>query len=233
VVDNQLREQVLNEAIRIGDKLLERAERDENGIFWQTLQSEGRGNYSKGVSVTLYDGVPGIAVFLMQLFQMTQSQKYLDAARGGMDWSVEHSRCNPSDNFALFTGRMGVCFALKRLFEVTHESEYMEQALSIAKGAEQFVSSNNSRNDLLNGRAGTLLGLLHLDALSQEQWITPLIELGIEQLIDQSHDGPTGLYWDRSPDQIHGLCGFSHGSAGVGYAWLEMGRHFRNPTFYW
>jgi hypothetical protein len=50
--------------------------------------------------------------------------------------------------------------------------------------------------------------------------------------VDRANHGPVGLYWDRSSQQISGLCGFSHGAAGIGFVFLELGRYFQNEVFY-
>jgi lantibiotic modifying enzyme len=87
-------------------------------------------------------------------------------------------------------------------------------------------------DDLINGNSGTLLGLLHLHAASGEKWILESIDCFIRHLVDRANHGPAGLYWDRSPQLISGLFGFSHGAAGIGFVFLELGHYFQNEAFY-
>lgn len=233
VTDTLLEDQILREAVRIGDDLLSQAKQDENGKYWMAMGQDVRGQITWNSTADLYLGASGIALFFMDLFRMTQSERYLQAAREGMRWAIVNSKAHGAESYGFFAGRMGVCFGLKNLFKLTEELRWIDEAVSIAKECGPFLRSVRTRNELLNGRAGTLLGLLHLYAVTQDSGILELMRFGVEQLLDQAFHGPVGLYWDRSGDQIHGLCGLSHGSGGVGLVFLELGKHFHNESFYW
>jgi hypothetical protein len=234
-MDKELRRQILNEAIRIGDELLSQAERDEHGLSWQTMSVDHANNRqivwrkSEGI----YSGVSGIVLFLLELYRQTKDEKYLQAAIEGMHWTEWYCQNNPTDYYAFFTGRMGVAYTMLRMAEVTRDSDYLEKALTIAKPCPVFLASPKTVNDLINGTSGTLLALLHLHAATKHEWLLETINLFIEHLLRSVHHGPVGLYWDRSPLNIRGLCGFSHGAAGVGFVFLELGHYFQNEAFYW
>ncbi len=232
-MDPQLREQILAEARRLGDELLNRAEHDQNGMSWKSMNlgQDRVIDWVKGP--TIYSGVSGIALFFLELFRLTQNQEYLDAAVRGMRWTEWFCRENPTDYYALFTGRMGIPFALLRMYHFTKESAYLEKALAIVRTGCDFLKAANRVNDLIGGTSGALLGLLHLHAASREGWLLETIDRFIEHLLAAAHAGKSGLYWDRSPMHISGLCGFSHGAAGFGFVFLELGRYFRNEAFYW
>jgi lantibiotic modifying enzyme len=237
-LNDKLKNELLAEAIRIGDDLLSLAEHDENGLSWKTMSIDStKQRTDKGYiiwvkSETLYSGVSGIILFLLEFYKQTGNARYLEAATDGMRW-VEHY-CNetPTDYFGFYSGRIGVTYVLSRMYEVTNDSRYLEAALRIAKPCDKFLEAAAAVDDLIGGRAGTLLGLLHLHAVTQETWLLEKIDLFIKHLIDHAFTGPQGLYWDHSPYHIHGLCGFSHGASGVGFAFLEAGRYFQNEALY-
>ncbi len=83
-----------------------------------------------------------------------------------------------------------------------------------------------------DGIAGTLLGLLYIYAIVNEAWLLEYIQEYIDALLKNARFGKVGLYWDTSKNQSQPLCGFSHGSSGVGFVFLELGRYFNNPAFY-
>ncbi|MCP4214272.1 MAG: hypothetical protein GY765_06430, partial [bacterium] len=174
----------------------------------------------------------GIALYLLELFKFTKEEKYKDAAVSGMHWVLDYCEKNPSEYYALFTGRLGVPFALLRMAEVLDESHWQEKALELAKPCSASIEGNHRVDDLINGSAGTLLGLLHLHSATGEKWIVELIDRFALNLLEVSNPGPGGMYWDRSHQAISGLCGFSHGAAGIGYVYLEMGRYFKNDAFF-
>lgn len=231
-MDNNLKEQFLDEAIRIGDDLLNRTEKDEHGFYWKTMGLDGTQiiwNKSEGI----YSGVSGIVLFFIELYKQTKEDKYLEAVKEGIKWVEYYCKENPTNYFAFFTGRMGAAYTMLCVGELLEDKEYQLKALHIAKDCEQFLDMPNGIDDLINGTSGTLLGLLHLHAQTQQDDLLPIIRKFANHLIEGAHVGSEGLYWDKSTKNIKGLCGFSHGAGGVGYVFLELGRYFNNAAFYW
>lgn len=229
---NKLKKDLLNGARRIGDWLLIEAETDENGMHWKTMTMDLNHNVSFIKSESIYSGVSGIALFFLELFKQTQDKRYMDAAVEGMNWTVNYGKKYPSNFYAFFTGRMGVSYTLLQMYKFTREKEYLKNAMAIARPFKDALEDSTGVDDLINGNSGTLLGLLHLHASTGEKWILEFIDCFIRNLVDRANHGPVGLYWDRSPQQISGLCGFSHGAAGIGFVFLELGHYFQNETFY-
>lgn len=223
---------MLEEAIRIGEELLKKAVKDKNGLSWETMILAPDKKVAWFASEGIYAGTSGIAMFFMELYRQTQNKKYLDASSAALEWVDKFCEENPTDYYAFFTGRLGAAFAMQRMFELTGESAYTERALKIARDAESFISKSATIDDLINGISGTLLGLLHLHSLTKNEMLLGMIDRFTGRLIENAHHAAEGLYWDRSPKTIRGLCGFSHGTAGIGFAFLELGKYFKNDSFY-
>jgi hypothetical protein len=231
ITDNNLNKRLLSEAQRIGDRLLAEAETDKDGMYWQSMTMDMDLKISFVKSETIYSGVSGIVLFFLELYKQTRDRRYMDAAVQGMNWVVAYCEKNPSNYYALFTGRMGVSYTLLQMHAYTREEKYLEQALATAGPCRNFPGQGNI-DDLINGSAGTLLGLLHLHAATGAEWLLETMGLYIRRLVERAHHGPAGLYWDRSHQLIGGLCGFSHGAAGIGFVFLELGHYFQNNAFY-
>lgn len=237
-MDNKTRNKIYNEAVRIGEELLSLVKRDKKGMSWETMTIDNTKEredpeyiiWRNGESI--YSGNAGIVLFFLELYKQTRNDNYLEAAVEGMRWVVHYCRENPSDNYAFFTGRMGVSYALLKMHELTHDSHYLERALDIAEPCELFLQNTNTVDDLINGTSGTLLGLLQLHAATGEAWLLEKADLFLQRLVDRSHRGPEGLYWDFSSNNIRGLCSFSHGAAGIGFVFLEAGRYLQNEALY-
>jgi hypothetical protein len=224
----------LQESIKIGDQLIATAKSSTDGIYWETASKDTETDsivWEK--SEGIYSGVSGIALFLIELFKQTKEKKYLDTANKAMQWVDWYCKKNPTNNYALFTGRLGVSFVYLRFFEITNDRSYLEKALFIAKNSFVFLDSQYAVNDLINGFSGTLLGLLHLYAVTNEQLLLEYLYKYIQRLLKNARYGKEGLYWDISKNEIHPLCGFSHGSSGIGFVFLELGHYFRNPAYYY
>ena len=235
-MNEALKQRLLNEAVRIGDELLRRAERDENGLFWKTMSlntESGRRQIDWLASTSIYAGVSGIALFLLELYEQTKAEKYLQAALSGMNWVEQYCHDNPTDFYAFYTGRLGVAYAMLRTAEVTGDRCYLQEALDIARPCLSFLNYEHRIDDLLNGLSGALLALIHLHAATGEVWTLEAADQLIYHLLTRAHYGLEGLYWDRNGQQIRGLCGFSHGAAGVGFVFLELAHYFQNDAFLW
>ncbi len=230
-MDNVLRKQLYNEAIRIGDEILFKAEYDGNGIFWKTMSIDYDQKVSWKTDEGIYSGVSGICLFFIELYKQTKDKKYLNVAIEGMRWVEHYCVSNPTSYFAFYTGRMGVSFTMLKMSEVMNDRSYIKKALRIAEPCESFLEQQHV-SDLLNGIAGTILGLIHLHSATQEKWVLNKIGLFVEHLLGSVQPGPVGLYWDRSNNNIRGLCGLSHGAAGIGFVFLELGHYFQNEVFY-
>ncbi len=230
--NNELRERMSKEAIRIGEWLLSRAKKESSGMCWETMDMDLERNISWSASESIYTGVSGIVLFFLELHKFTSESKYKTAAVEGMRWVLNHCKKNPNTYYSFFTGRMGVSYTLLKMAEAFGESRWTEKALEIAKPCTSILESPFGIDDLINGSSGVVLGLLHLHAATGETWILKAIDVFVKHLIDSAHQGPKGLFWDRSNKCISGLCGFSHGAAGIGWVFLELGHYFRNETFY-
>lgn len=228
----KLKEEILNEAVRIGDWLLANAHEDSSGRYWKCATMDLERNISWDIGENIYCGVSGISFFLMMLHKVTGQDKYLTAAKEGLHWTVNYCAKTPSEFYSFFTGRMGVSYILLKMGEYSGDSNWIEKALELARPCTVSLNSPQPVDDLINGTSGNIIGLLHLHAVTGEKWLVDTIALFAEHLIHSAYQGPKGLYWDRSANTISGLCGFSHGASGIGWVFLELAHYFQNETFY-
>jgi len=225
-----MKDEFLNEAINIGDRLLKSAKRDKHGIFWETPSTYNNViTWSSGESI--YGGNSGIVLFLIALYSETKNEKYLLTAEEAMNWVYFYCKNNPSSNYSFFSGRIGVSYTFIKLAEITKNKLYIKKALTIAKKALLFLNEPFQINDIASGISGTLLGLLFLYESTQEIWVFNYIQKYINVLLSNAHFGKYGLFWDREETQIRPLCGFAHGSGGIGFVFLEVAHYFKNPAF--
>lgn len=232
-MDDKIRSEILTEAERIGDNLLTIADRDENGMSWNITTIEQDNSLTDYKLEDIFTGVSGVVLFLNELFKVSQKEKYLDAAVEGARWLDYQCRREPSAFYSFLNGRMGVSYTFLKMSETTKENRYLQRALSIAADCLDFLNDSRLVSFWLNGASGAILGLLHLHGASGENWLLEKMEPFIRYLLENSHPGPKGVYWDRSNKNISGLCGFGNGAAGIGFVLLELGRYFNNEAFYW
>lgn len=226
-------ETVLLEALRIGEELLAKAEVTPGGYAWSTITMGTSNSIAWEKSEGVYNGVSGIVLLFIELYKRTNDKRYYQAAVEGMRWTWNRCEEQPTDYYAFFTGRLGVAYTMVKMHELTGDKSYLEKSISIARQSHQILNSARPIDDLINGVSGALLCLMHIHAATGDEALLPIIDSFIKFLTERASHGTKGLYWDRGPDQVTGLCGFSHGAAGIGFAFLEAGRYFGNDAFYW
>ncbi len=219
----------LNAAVEIGEKILNKHIRTDD-LSWETLALSGNKIvYQK--SENLYSGNSGIAFFFLELYKSTKDDRYLLPLLQSAKGIEKHCIRNNTDNYSFYTGRMGVIFLFLKLFELTSDDKYLNLSIQLVKTL--FKSSiTNPVDDLINGKAGTLLGLIHLHSFTKDEQTLSYIEKYTNHLLNKFHFYKSGIYWDRSQRSINGLCGFSHGVSGLAYLFLELGNYFNNPALY-
>ncbi|MEQ9441161.1 MAG: lanthionine synthetase LanC family protein [Cyclobacteriaceae bacterium] len=221
---------LLQEAIRIGDQLVRESRVDRHGRYWKTADQVGK-ETRWAEHTCLYNGVSGIALFLLILYQQTQEERFLNAALEALEWA-EHRSDSENGSSALLTGRLSLPFVWLRAHQVLGDNHALTQALT---GTHRLLPQEhaNMAAEYINGISGTVIALLHLHHATQDGRILQELDRCVDQLLSMVQYHPEGIYWDRSGLHIRGLCGFSHGASGVGYAFLELGHYFQNPAFFW
>ncbi|MCP5053354.1 MAG: hypothetical protein GY940_39685 [bacterium] len=230
--NDETRSRLLKEAVRIGEQLLTEAKTGDNGMSWETMGMDEKQEIYFQETTSIYSGVAGISLFFLELYKQTKDDRYMNAAKEGMKWVLHTCRTTPTPYYAFFTGQMGIPYVLLQMYHATGSKDYIDPALEIARGCDEFIKFPNSVDDLINGSSGALLGLMHLHSVTGETWILNSIDQYIRHLLEAAHLGPEGLYWDRTGNHISGLCGFSHGAAGIGFVFLELGHYFNNDALY-
>ena len=220
-------------AEQIAEELLKRAEKQDGNLYWQAMTLDSDFNAGWVVGDGLYSGNAGMALFFIELARQSQNERYLEVAAGTLRWLTDYCETSPRLFLAGFTGRSSNIWPMLRMAEVSGDDGYYQMALDLARTCTEFEDSPRDVDDLLNGKAGIILPLIHLHSVVGEPFLIETVKKLVNALVDRAQGQYPGLYWDRSYDQIRGLCGFSHGACGVGYALMELGFYLNDQTCYW
>lgn len=205
----------LNFATRIGDLLL------ANTILDDTAPLD------------IYRGCAGNLLFYIELYRQTEQTKYLDFIKKESQYLSDQALAKPIANCSWYVGTIGVAYALHQAACLLEQDIYHQKVLEIVKAASPTDKLQQGHiNDLLSGAAGVIQGLLRLHAFYQQDFILDDVYVWYQRLMSQVHLSQTGLYFDRRLGERSGLCGFSHGSAGISFMFLELGYYFKNEAFY-
>jgi len=169
----------------------------------------------------VYNGQAGVALFLAELFAQTAGETFRETALGALEGAYHqlHLRRGGSNSLSpgFYTGTAGVAYATWRVTALTRSEKRLEATQQLLDCA-LVPSSHDRDNDIISGRAGTIMALL---ALSEEAGWTSCLERAAE----------LGKELVRSLDLRTVLTGLAHGAAGYGSALLTLYSQTRMEEF--
>jgi lantibiotic modifying enzyme len=238
----QSRLTTLDAAVRIGQTLCraaywDRAHRLCNWMGRSMSEANAVGQItptSSALSPDLYHGSAGVALFLAQLYAITDDADCRTTALGAIARSVQQVTRRPTDfayPVSFFCGWIGVAYVARRVAALTHDDELAAQADSLLDDLPEASDADHPL-DLIGGNAGAVLALL---AMGRPADRDRAVALGEEICAAATHD--EGL-WSWDPNVATGpgtgsvpLTGLSHGAAGIGLALLELHAVTGRPDF--
>jgi len=234
----------LDTAWRIGAQLCREAVWDGDRCNWlgdvMELAFQQWQVVHKSFAPELYGGTSGIALFLGQLHRFRRDPLLEATARGAVRQALSRiDDIAPQQRTALYSGWLGIAWALLHLAELLDEPAWAAEAERLA-GSQLGADIDRYTTDVLGGSAGTILALLairrrtHRDAL-----LDAAVRFGEKLLEVANRDGDTMSWTTLHPDtnfHTRDLTGYSHGTAGIALALLELatatGRtDFRDAAF--
>jgi len=226
----------LEVAASIAGRLLAEAIRDDGKCTWFGASMEQIGGHWRPTRRTFggdpYAGSSGVALFLAQLnrFQPTDQikQTALAAIRHALDRAANDAAL---DRGALYVGTFGIGFAAAEVGSELGEEAIAAQGLDLIR--DTLKSNDATAFDVVAGSAGRIGALVRLHQRLGEQW---LIDAAVEEgghLLATAHRNAHGWSWGfgESPYVAHDLTGYSHGTAGVALALLELNAVASDPSF--
>ncbi|WMJ74358.1 lanthionine synthetase LanC family protein [Cytophagaceae bacterium ABcell3] len=199
---------------------------DDNPGFWETVIFSG--GYKREFEESIYNGNAGILLFYLELYNLNPDPVFLRVIRKSASFLLAHVRKNSPASFSFYTGRTGVLYVLLKA------SAYVTLPglrKTVAAQLKFVQSADVQKNDLLLGKAGVILGLLKVYELMPRNYIIEIINKQVIDLLRETKWGRKGIYWDRFPMNIRGLCGFSHGVSGISYVLFMLARLTGNSAF--
>ena len=193
-----------------------------NGITWPADPLK-----ATSVEYDLYNGMPGVVLFYLELHAATGAKSWLTDARAGADeLATRLAEMEKDENCGLYTGLAGAAFVLEETHRATGDGKYRDaakRAIDAIHGRVQRAGNGaawggpSATNDIISGSAGIGSFLLWADKRipdprNRETAVAAgrrLIEVGIEER--------GGLKWAVAPNVKNLYPNFSHGAAGVSY----------------
>lgn len=169
------------------------------------------------VGSDLYDGLPGIALFLAYAGRISGRAEYVEVARSALKTAstptaTEHG---PSPDVGAFSGLAGLMYVQSHLFGITHDEEFRASARRTLR--KLMAISRELPLDIVGGSAGVILCLLTLHDICPDGEALEVARLFAEPFLASQSDS-------RAPwHTLQVRRGFAHGISGIAYALARFG----------
>jgi len=219
----------LDAAARIASRLTRQVIWHENRCNWVGFQPLERSVTPQGnatlssLGPDLYSGTSGVALFLGELHAVTGDAELRRTTRGAIAQAIWRLDALPAPaRPGLFPGWIGIALVAARIGKILQDEHLLRAALRIVQRCRR-ERLENWEFDLMNGKAGTIVGLLILRELLDKPDLLELCVLLARKLLSKADKSKAGYSWPSSAmPTSRNLTGFSHGAAGIAYALLEL-----------
>jgi lantibiotic biosynthesis protein len=172
----------------------------------------------------LYAGTSGIALFLACLFSHTQEKIFKKTAEGALNCAVSQlARLDPMTGFGFYSGLTGIAYVLTEAGGLLGEDAFVQRGLKLL---EEICSSEPVATqswDIVSGSAGVVPVLLKLHVRYGLSFLFDAAVRHGDHVLQAANHSEKGWSWKTLPDPgIRNLTGFSHGTAGIAWALLEL-----------
>jgi hypothetical protein len=178
--------------------------------------------FARSMNGSLYDGTLGVAAYLAQLARFSGDSAHRNTAIGAL-WHALLQAAPVS--ISLYEGRLGIVTQGLALARELDDASLQDGYLQAADTLLEQLPQAETDTDLMHGVAGAVLGLLNMahEAPSLAERCVAQAERYGQQLIELAQRTPHGWHWP-SEGHVLGLCGLSHGNAGIALAFAALHR---------
>lgn len=169
--------------------------------------------------------------YMLESYRHTKDPGILNDISDELSWFDNYNLSHPSNNYALFSGRLGIGYFYLELFRTTGENNWLEKATSVAHeyfGGNAFQYDIIGSYGLYDGIAGVILFTLHLYLETREQWLLEHMEKLLLKLISKANMGDDRIYWGGVTNRDGRNTGIATGTAGIAFVLSELGKCFNN-----
>ncbi len=232
---------LIEKAVETAEWIEQYAHEEGDAKYWDVLPGgEQEGSFLLR-ETGIYGGAPGLALFYLRLYQVTNEEKYLQNAKAGVNYAISkykgkedyvaHTDFLPGASIGFLNGPAGGAYVASRLYEITEEEKYKEYALRVT---DDLIASAKEEDGKIFwygdygiiGEGSLILYLVDAYETYGEQRFIEAANKGAKYIVSKREEAPVGGYrWyamDTEKFPTIGKAGgyfpgFEYGAAGSGY----------------
>ncbi|GHO51856.1 type 2 lanthipeptide synthetase LanM family protein [Ktedonobacter robiniae] len=219
------RERLLRAAQVLGDRLCASAIVKDDMADWIGLSFVMDRDWGVALAgADLYNGLPGIILFLSYLGALTENTRYTElASRALKTFSYELARLTAyPDRYCVggFNGWGSGIYLFTQLAILWRDSTLLQEAERLVQLFPD-VLKKDERYDLVDGSAGGIASLLSLYAMAPTAETLAMAERCGDHLLAQAQHSAQGAGWKTLRQEVP-LAGFARGTAGIVWSLLRL-----------
>lgn len=215
---------LLAAARTVGDRLEELAFCGGDDVSWIGVTFSNQQRWSIfPLGLDLYDGLPGVALFLAHLGKLTGEARFSALARAALVALPRMVETDHSSSAGIggFGGLGGVIYTLTHLSALWDEPALLHEAQRVVDLIPPLIPQDRQL-DVIGGAAGCIGALARLYRFAPSgRTLAVAIQCG-EHLMAEARPQERGIGWLSGAAKDRPLTGFSHGAAGIAWALLEL-----------
>ncbi|MBX5320274.1 type 2 lantipeptide synthetase LanM [Staphylococcus caprae] len=200
---------------------------DRENSLWIGLEIDvERNTYNLStLDFSLYNGIPGILIFLSEVYSKTKDEKYLNACINSVNFISKNIEYNAEHlSASMFNGIGGISYACFYIYENTKKNIFKNLAEKYWEiMLQKLTDSKDFSIDFLDGLSGNIIFCIELyKKYKNKRYLNAAYTLS--KLLENKVNS---VYKIR---QNINLTGMGHGVSGVILAFKEINNHF--PEFH-
>jgi lantibiotic modifying enzyme len=179
----------------------------------------------RSLTPDLYSGTGGIALFLACLARIEDAPLIHKTAEGAATHAWAHARdLSHAVQIGVYSGTLGIAWALVRIGEVLGAPSWLERGLELLESID--LEAADAGFDVMSGYAGAIPVVIDLSRrFERPAWLETALHWGgkLERAATKTPEGSSWRTIDvRAAARRRNLTGFSHGTAGIGWALVQL-----------
>jgi type 2 lantibiotic biosynthesis protein LanM len=196
---------------------------DDREASWIGLGISGDNWTLNPLGLDLYSGIPGVILFLAYLDNLMGEGRYERLARKALN-ALQSEKASTQHWLKLiggFSGWGGMIYTLAHLGVLWNEPALLDEAETIAAALSPLIEQD-PYFDVIAGSAGCIMALSSLYRSRPSPQLLALAVQAGDHLLKQARPQTHGLGWQGVFQREAALTGFSHGTAGIAWALLNL-----------
>lgn len=221
------RDRLISLARTVADRLSTMAFRDDDTAVWVGLSLAHERVWTlHPIGIDLYNGTPGIALFLAYLSAITGDEQYKELAQAALETTRRQIEAAASHPKALggiggFNGWGGIIYLLTHLATLWNDPAMLAEAEAYVELLPDLIAKDDQL-DVMSGSAGCIAPLLSLYQCTSSKRVLEVARLCADRLVETAQTLENGIGWTTTIKSTQPLTGYSHGAAGIAWALLKM-----------